>query len=223
MKELSRRNILKKSIVSAGSILLVSNVAKASSCLLTPDQTEGPFYPIEDQLDKDSDLTSVKGSLNNALGETIVMFGTVTDENCKPVKDALVEIWQACATGKYNHPGDPNPASLDPNFQYWGRALTNSKGEYSFKTIRPGHYQATETWMRPAHIHLKVHRRGYEELTTQVYFKDDPYNSNDRILMGLSEAERNRVIIDFKKTNTQANSPESKFKTGRFNITIKNF
>jgi protocatechuate 3,4-dioxygenase beta subunit len=223
MKELSRRNYLKKSILSAGSILLVSNVAKASSCLLTPDQTEGPFYPIEDQLDKDRDLTAVKGSDKRALGETIIMIGIVTDESCIPVKGALVEIWQACATGKYNHPGDPNPAALDPNFQYWGRALTNSNGEYSFKTIRPGHYQATESWMRPAHIHLKVHRRGYEELTTQVYFKDDPYNSNDRILMALSENERDSVIIDFKKKTTQVMDGEDKYRTGRFNITIKNF
>jgi protocatechuate 3,4-dioxygenase beta subunit len=223
VKDLSRRNILKKSIVSAGSLLLVSNVARAGSCILTPDQTEGPFYPIMDQLDKDSDLTSVKGLGKKALGETIVMVGVVTDANCVPVKGALVEIWQACASGKYNHPGDPNPAKLDENFQYWGRAITNDKGEYSFKTIRPGHYEATTSWIRPAHIHLKVHRRGYEELTTQVYFQDDPYNSNDRILQSLSPAERAKVIVDFSKKNSQTNLMSLPHKTGKFDITIRNF
>ena len=224
MKELSRRNYLKKSILSAGSLLLVSNVARASSCVLTPDQTEGPFYPTSDQMDKDNDLTIIKGGSAFAEGETIVMVGVVTGENCRPVKGALVEIWQACATGKYNHPGDPNPAQLDPNFQYWGRAITNSKGEYNFKTIRPGHYQATSNWMRPSHIHLKVHRRGYEELTTQVYFKDDPYNSKDRILQSLSDEEKNKVIVDFKEQkDQQGNNIVNAPKSGRFDITIKNF
>jgi len=211
-----RRSLLVKSIMGAGALAAAPGAVKAAlkSCGLTPAQTEGPFYPIADQADKDNDLTLVRGRTKQALGEVVIMKGIVQDDECRPVKNALVEIWQACASGKYNHPGDPNPATLDPDFQYWGRATTNERGEYEFKTIRPGHYQATNTWMRPAHIHLKVHRRGYEELTTQVYFKDDPYNGNDRILQSLSRAERNNVIVDFK------NRPHT-HKTGIFNISIK--
>lgn len=210
----TRRNLLKTSLLSIGTLSLASKPAFAAlSCGLTPAQTEGPFYPIEDQLDKDSDLTYVKDKSKRALGEVIVLRGVVLDDECKPIKNALVEIWQACASGKYNHPGDPNPAQLDPNFQYWGRSMTNDKGEYEFKTIIPGQYQATSTWMRPAHIHFKVHRRGHEELTSQLYFKGDRFNSSDRILQSLNEKDQKSVIVDFKK-------PAIGPKVGTFNITL---
>ena len=184
---MNRRNLFRKTILGAGSLALAPNALKAAmdTCGLTPEQTEGPFYPINDQ--------------------------------CRPVKDALVEIWQACASGKYHHSGDPNPASLDPNFQYWGRTVTNSKGKYEFFTIIPGHCPATNSWIRPAHIHMKVHRRGYTELTTQMYFKGDSYNAGDRILQSLSQAERDSVIVDFSKKETH---PLGEFNTGRFDITI---
>ncbi len=221
MKELSRRNYFKKSVLSVGSLLLAAKGVRANSCQLTPDQTEGPFYPIEDQIDKDSNLTRLTGSQKQAKGQVIIMAGVVSDENCRPVENALVEIWQACETGKYNHPSDPNPAQLDPDFQYWGRSVTNSRGEYSFKTIRPGHYRATSSWIRPAHIHLKVHRRGYEELTTQVYFKDDPYNSNDRILNSLTKVEQRNVIVDFKSSERDGIRLDETLKRGEFNITIR--
>jgi protocatechuate 3,4-dioxygenase beta subunit len=215
MKELSRRHLLKKSLIGAGAVAAVPTTVKAAlqSCGLTPAQTEGPFYPINEQADKDNDLTWVKGKNKQASGSVVILKGVVQDDQCRPVKNALVEIWQACASGKYNHPGDPNTAALDPNFQYWGRSVTNDKGEYSFTTIVPGHYPATNSWMRPAHIHMKVHRRGYEELTTQVYFKGDRYNNGDRILQSLSPAERRSVIVDFKKLPYQ-------YDTGEFNITI---
>jgi protocatechuate 3,4-dioxygenase beta subunit len=223
MKGLSRRKYLKNSLVAASSLLVASKAVKAGleSCGLTPEQTEGPFYPIKDQKDKDNDLTKVKGRKNQALGEVIIIKGKVLDEDCRPVANALVEIWQACATGRYNHPGDPNTAKLDPDFQYWGRAITNEKGEYSFKTIKPGHYQATSTWMRPAHIHLKVHRRGFEELTSQVYFEGDKYNSGDRVLQGLPKEEREKVIISLKKQIDNFGLPKNSPKVGEFDITIR--
>ena len=213
MTEISRRSILMKTLISAGGVLVGAKVVNASECGITPQQTEGPFYPIEDQADKDNDLTLIRGASIRAEGETVILTGVVRTPDCHPVTGALVEIWQACASGKYNHPGDPNPARLDPNFQYWGRAITNDKGEYSFKTIRPGQYQATRDWIRPSHIHLKVHRRGYEELTTQVYFSDDNLNASDRILMALDAAERRRVVVDFKKGHQG-------LKTGQFDITL---
>ena len=223
LSKLSRRNYLRNSVFSAGSVFFAGHAAKAASCLLTPEQTEGPFYPISDQADKDNDLTSVKNKDKKAEGEVIIMTGIVSDEKCQPIEGVLVEIWQACVTGKYNHPSDPNPAELDPNFQYWGRAITNAKGEYSFKTIRPGQYQATANWMRPSHIHLKAQRRGYEELTTQVYFKDDPYNSKDRILQSLSPEERQKVVVDFREQKDHLGKPTNAPRVGSFNITIKPF
>lgn len=210
----TRRNLLKNSLLSIGAISIASKSALATSCGLTPAQTEGPFYPIQDQLDKDSDLTFVNSRFLRAQGEVIILKGIVIGSECSPVENALVEIWQACASGKYNHPGDPNPAKLDPNFQYWGRAITNSKGEYSFRTIIPGQYQATSTWMRPSHIHFKVHKRGYEELTSQLYFKGDRFNADDRILQSLSQSDQKNVIVDFIKLD---DGP----RVGHFNITIK--
>ena len=216
----NRRNLLKNSALLIAPLGL-STKAIGQVCGLTPQQTEGPFYPVNDQIDKDADLTFMTDRNKSALGEVIIIQGKVIDENCGPVENAIVEIWQACATGKYNHPGDPNPASLDPNFQYWGRALTNKDGEYQFKTIRPGHYQATSTWMRPAHIHFKVHRRGYVELTSQLYFKDDIYNANDRILQSLSPAEQKLLVVDFKNQLDQFRNKTNKPKLGKFDISIE--
>lgn len=215
IENLNRRSLLGKLLVAAPVSVLGAKQVLAQSCGLTPEQTEGPFYPIADQLDKDNDLTFVKGSKKKALGEECIIKGVVRNERCEPVAGALVEIWQACATGKYNHPGDPNPAKLDPNFQYWGRATTNSKGEYFFKTIMPGAYQATSTWKRPPHIHFKVHLRGFQELTTQMYWGGNALNKNDRILQSMSREERELVIVEFKKVN--------EIKTGQFNLTLQGF
>ncbi len=209
MKE-SRRKFFKSSIL-AGTSLLVANSTSAS-CIITPAQTEGPFYPIDDQLDTDTDLVFRKGAPKKAKGKVVYVKGRVLDQNCEPVKGALVEIWQACESGKYNHPNDPNPAKLDPNFQYWGKAITNNKGQYLFRTIIPGSYPATTSWLRPPHIHFKVSIRGYEELVTQMYFKGESLNQNDKILQSLSDLEKKNVIVNFKKVNNKL--------TGKFDITI---
>jgi protocatechuate 3,4-dioxygenase beta subunit len=195
MKDLSRRQIL-KTIAASGGMLGLAPIAKAAlECgPSTVRQTEGPFYPVRDQIDKDTDLTKVAGSSKAALGRQIVVEGIVQDEKCAPVKDAFVEIWQACASGKYNHPADPNLAPMDPNFQYWGIARTNAKGEYSFKTIYPGAYPADENWMRPPHIHFKVHKWGYRELITQLYFEGEAFNELDLILQALSEPDQVSVV-----------------------------
>jgi protocatechuate 3,4-dioxygenase beta subunit len=211
-KAVNRRNLLKK-LAMAVPVGLVSTKALAESCGLTPPQTEGPFYPIADQLDKNTDLTKVDGRALSARGEVCLVSGIVQDEKCRPIAGALVEIWQACDTGKYNHPADPNPAKLDPNFQYWGRTVTNEKGEYLFKTIIPGAYPATNTWMRPPHIHFKAGLRGYEELTTQMYWKGHPLNAGDRILQSLSPVERDLVLVDFDKSGG--------IPRGNFNLTLR--
>jgi len=208
--EESRRKFFKKTIL-AGSSLVMMNSSSAA-CIITPAQTEGPFYPIEDQLDTDTDLVFKKGASKKARGKVVYVKGRVLDQQCKPVERALVEIWQACDTGKYNHPNDPNSAPLDPNFQYWGKAITNKKGEYIFRTIIPGAYPATSTWKRPPHIHFKVSIRGYEELVTQMYFKGESLNQGDKILQSLSELEKKNVIVDFKKVKNRL--------IGNFDITI---
>jgi protocatechuate 3,4-dioxygenase beta subunit len=212
---MDRRKLLKKSVLGVG--IFGASVASASNlldaCTETPAQTEGPFYPIRDQEDKNTDLVIVKGKTQAAKGKIIYIYGIVKNQYCQPVPNALVEIWQACASGKYNHPSDPNPAPLDPNFQYWGQATTDNQGKYSFRTIVPGEYKATSTWVRPPHIHFKVHLRGHEELTTQMYFKNHPLNKKDRILNSLSKTDQEKVLVDFK--------PHQGKVIGRFDIELK--
>ena len=170
----------------------------------TPEQPLGPFYPERDQQDKDNDLVYVKGRSAGASGEVIHVTGVVTDENCAPIKGALVEIWQACDTGRYNHSGDPNVgAALDPNFQYWGRDVSKENGQYTFRTIFPGEYPATANWIRPPHIHFKISCRGYKELVTQLYFSGMETNKGDRILQALPETEKQKVVMPLQNVNNQ--------------------
>jgi len=195
----SKRRFLKSSIGIVGGLVTVNALSAEwvqSICTsITPKQPEGPFYPINEQLDSDNDLTILEGSTKRAKGQIVYTKGIVQDQYCNPVQDALVEIWQACASGKYNHPNDPNEAELDPDFQYYGKSVTNEKGEYLFKTILPGSYPAAEDWIRPSHIHFKVHKRNYTELTTQMYFEGLQYNAEDLILNALNEDEKKSVIV----------------------------
>ena len=197
MVDISRRHMLKASgLVGLG--LGASKLVGASldqMCVETPVQPEGPFYPVRDQSDKNNDLTMVQGKTERALGTIIYVSGKVVDQNCTSVSGATVEIWQACQTGRYNHPGDNNNSSpLDPNFQYWGIDVTDNDGLYSFKTIIPGHYYAGTNWIRPPHIHFKVHKLGIMELITQMYFMGNQYNDGDLILKKIPQNNRASVV-----------------------------
>lgn len=216
-----RRNALKIGLSASGLLLAMAPMTKAlgQACLgKTPEQPEGPFYPIHDQLDKDNDLTSVAGKSERAKGELIYVRGIATDEKCQPIKGALVEIWQACHTGKYNHPGDPNTAALDTNFQYWGKCVTNEKGEYLFKTILPGAYPAGDGWIRPPHIHYKISGFGFGELITQMYFLGNDLNDKDLILKRLSKPDQSKVVVELKDP-PEGFEPDSRI--GTFNITLE--
>ena len=210
-----RRNFLKKSLALGTLItadwLLSSSVY--SSCNLTPRESSGPFYPLSYPLDQDNDLTYVKDKSQKAKGEIIYVTGIVQDESCEPISKATIEIWQACATGRYNHPRDRNPAELDPNFQYWGKAITNEQGEYGFKTIKPGSYPASWFWTRPPHIHFTVRSPKHPELTTQMYFSDEPLNNKDRLLKNHSKEEQEKCVVTFYQKG------QNKF--GQFNLILK--
>jgi protocatechuate 3,4-dioxygenase beta subunit len=191
---MKRRQLLKLGLGAGAALGMASMAQGVPLCASTPAQTEGPFYPITPQSDKDWDLTQVAGNTQKALGEEIIIVGQVTSGDCQPLPGTLVEIWQACNSGKYNHPNDPNTAPLDPHFQYWGKALTNEEGIYLFKTILPGAYPATANWIRPPHIHYKVHKWGFNELTTQLYFSGQDYNASDRILQQIPPDKQDLVV-----------------------------
>lgn len=165
---------------------------------LTPKNPEGPFYPKRDQLDKDFDLTLLEGHTERAHGQVIRVAGRVLDQQGQPVEGALVDIWQANAYGRYHHENDPATAPLDPNFQGWGMVKTDADGRYSFMTIKPGAYKVQSNWSRPPHIHFKVSRRGYHELTTQMYFEHEELNEKDRLLLAVDEKVRKLLVVDFQ-------------------------
>ncbi len=216
----SRRKFLKfAGISSLGGLVAFKAANAVANCDLgaTPEQPLGPFYPKRFPLDSDVDLTRVKGRAANASGEVVIVSGIVSDEQCRPVEGAIVEIWQACVTGKYNHPSDTSNNSLDPNFQYYGMMKSNEKGAYSFRTIRPGSYQASVSWRRPPHIHFKISLRGYEELVTQMYFAGEALNSRDLILSDLHPEEQKKVVVEFKKENHLGEI----IGKGTFDITLK--
>lgn len=200
---INRRSLLKNSLISTAALLTLPLTARtAEQCLngeKTPTQALGPFYPVVDQIDTDADLIQVSGANKAAKGKIIIVEGRITDQACNPVPGALVEIWQACESGRYNHPSDPNTAPLDPNFQYWGKAVTNKEGQYRFRTIIPGAYKADTSWIRPPHIHFKVSRLGYIELITQMYFSGEQHNATDLILKRLKKSDQRKVIVEFKE------------------------
>ncbi|BBM86936.1 protocatechuate 3,4-dioxygenase [Candidatus Uabimicrobium amorphum] len=198
--KISRRKALGLSI---GFFAGLFSTLKAD-CETTVSQTEGPFYPQDLSQEKDNDLTRIKGSTQQATGNIVYIFGSVRDENCQPIPKAIVEIWQACASGRYKHSEDTHNAPLDENFQYWGRYICDDSGRYAFKTIVPGPYPVNRNWWRPPHIHFKVTKRGYFELTSQMYFAHHPLNKKDRILRKLSREEQQQVVVEFN--NAQENN-----------------
>ena len=111
------------------------------------------------------------------IGERIILHGRVLSENGRAVPNALIELWQANAGGRYRHKNDSYLAPLDPNFGGCGRTVTDEDGYYRFVTVRPGPYpwpNGPNSW-RPAHIHLSVFGSVFaQRLITQCYFEGDP-------------------------------------------------
>ncbi len=192
---MKRRELLQNSGLILGTFLATKAHA-LSQCGITPRQVKGPFYPVAEIPEVDADLT--RTSTGVAIGQKVVVRGKVMDHLCRPLKNVKVEVWQACHTGKYNHPDDTFEGELDPHFQYFAKLTTDESGEYSFKTIIPGSYPATHEWMRPPHIHFRVLAPGHPEFITQMYFKGHVLNQHDRILQALSKEDQNKLVVEFK-------------------------
>jgi protocatechuate 3,4-dioxygenase beta subunit len=217
----SRRDVL-RAVLVAGASLAVPGRAVAELCQETPPQEEGPFYLNNYDRTKpaphNSDLTAVPGATGRPEGDIIYVTGRVTNEECGPVKGAMVEIWQANAKGRYIHAADPNPAPKDPNFLGFGEAMTDENGIYSFKTIKPGAYPVPGGWIRPPHIHFKVHGGFFHMMVTQMYFAGEEHNRDDFLLNSVSKAEQKRLIIE---PSRRAESNAENLYT--FNVALKPF
>jgi protocatechuate 3,4-dioxygenase beta subunit len=133
-----------------------------------------------------------------AQGSLIHVSGRVLDEDARPVANAVVELWQANAGGRYFHALDQRQAPLDPNFIGNGRVATDAEGRYGFFTIKPGAYPVPNSgrWWRPPHIHFSVVGPGtMSRLVTQMYFPGDPLNAHDRILLSIPDPAAQALLI----------------------------
>ncbi len=180
----------------------------------------GPAFGDSDVGPQDHDLT-INSQKNGApIGERIVVYGKVMDENKKAIPHALIEIWQANAAGRYIHKEDQHEAPLDPNFLGAGRCLTDKNGDYVFYTIKPGaypwgnHYNA---W-RPNHIHFSLFGPNItSRLVTQMYFPGDPLFAYDPIFKAVPEHARKRLVSEFSLERTEPDFALAY----RFNIVLK--
>jgi protocatechuate 3,4-dioxygenase beta subunit len=167
-------------------------------------EVTGPLLGDDRVGEDDHDLT--RGHDGEPLGERIVVHGRVVEEDGRPVRDTLVEVWQANAAGRYRHAADRHPAPLDPNFTGLGRCLTDGDGRYELVTIKPGAYpwgNHPNAW-RPAHIHFSLFGRAFtQRLVTQMYFPGDPLFGQDPIFGSVRDpAARERLVsrFDLKRT-----------------------
>ena len=167
-------------------------------------EVTGPLFGADRVSPEHADLTTCRGG--EALGQRIVVHGRVLDSDGRPVPDALVEVWQANAAGRYRHDRDTWPAPLDPHFDGLGRVVTDGEGRYRFTTVKPGAYpwgNHPNAW-RPAHIHFSLFGRAFtQRLVTQMYFPDDPLFDRDPIFSSVPEAARPRLVSRYDHATTQ--------------------
>ncbi len=154
----------------------------------------------------DNDLTRNSVRNGEPLGERIVVHGKVMDEFGRPIPNALIEIWQANAAGRYIHKIDQHDAPLDPNFLGAGRCMTDDEGNYKFYTIKPGAYpwgNHHNAW-RPNHIHFSLFGANItSRLITQMYFPGDPLLQYDPIFLGVPEKGRKLLVSEFDLSVTE--------------------
>ncbi|HEY7085780.1 MAG TPA: protocatechuate 3,4-dioxygenase [Hyphomicrobiaceae bacterium] len=186
---------LKRRVVLAGVAALLArppvSLAGTSALIVTPGQTEGPFYPVSFPADTDADLVCVEGQAALAVGQITHLSGRVLDHRGEIVRGAMLEIWQCDANGIYNHPRAPGRVRHDRGFQGYGRTEVDTAGRYAFRTIRPVPYPG-----RAPHIHFKVHAPGLGRLTTQLYIAGEPRNATDGVLNAIRDsAARESVIV----------------------------
>jgi protocatechuate 3,4-dioxygenase alpha subunit len=158
--------------------------------LPTASQTVGPYLHIGLGW-----LTIDRVAAPDCPGQHFELGGRVLDGDGQPVTDALVEIWQADAHGKYAHPEDTREVPLTPGFRGFGRVPTDAEGRFRFFTIKPGPVDGPEGGPQAPHLVVSVFMRGLlKRLVTRMYFPDDPRNADDRVLR-LVPAERRETLV----------------------------
>jgi protocatechuate 3,4-dioxygenase beta subunit len=188
----SRRRFLQQSAFA--SALFTAPGLFAEQLLPTASIGEGPFYPDKLPLDTDNDLILLNDSITPALGQITHLSGRVLSSAGVPVRSAFVEIWQVCGNGVYLHSGSSKREKYDRNFQGYGRFLTDSKGQYYFRTLRPVPYPG-----RTPHIHIAVSMSGKRIFTSQILIKDNPLNAQDGLARSVRDPKALATLMaEFK-------------------------
>lgn len=169
----------------------------------TPSQTGGPYVHIG-LLPQQANIEVFENNFNNqlvkenTLGECIRLEGQVFDGLGLPLRDVLIEIWQADANGVYPSAADIQGKAVDPNFHGWGRTGADFEtGFWSFNTIKPGAVPGRKGTTQAPHIALIIFARGINiGLNTRVYFEDEAEaNAQDPVLKGIEWAPRRQTLI----------------------------
>ena len=150
-----RKGLTRREILAAGLMLPLESLAQTCG-LITPRQTEGPFFKVSSPMR----VSLLEGGEKTRL----VLTGQVLTPDCKPVADALLDFWHSDEKGEYDNRG----------FRYRGHQHADAQGRYRLETIVPALYPG-----RARHIHVKVQAPGGRVLTTQLYFAGDPGNRRD--------------------------------------------
>jgi protocatechuate 3,4-dioxygenase alpha subunit len=153
-------------------------------------QTVGPFFHIGLNRLYVRDLAGPGVS-----GQRVEIEGRVLDADGQGVPDAMIEIWQANAHGKYAHPDDQQDKPTEPDFRGYGRTPTEEDGSFRFKTIKPGRVPGPDGKLQAPHIVVSVFMRGLlRRLVTRIYFPDDEANSEDYVLSLVEPCRRHTLI-----------------------------
>lgn len=160
------------------------------SLLTTSSQTVGPFVSIGFAW-----LTTTDIAPPGVAGERVAVEGRIVDGDGKPVSDAVVEIWQANARGKYAHPDDRQDKPVAAGFRGFGRIPTDGQGGFRFTTIKPGNVPGPGATTQAPHLVVSIFMRGLlKRLISRIYFPDDPANATDAVL-ALVPADRRATLI----------------------------
>lgn len=164
----------------------------------TLTELTGPVYGNDAIQPLDDDMIHNAVKNGEPLGERIIVAGRLLDDTGRPVPNALIELWQANAAGRYYHSAEQHNAPLDPNFTGTGRCITDQNGEYHFTTIKPGAYpwgNHLNAW-RPSHIHFSIIGVNFlQRLVTQMFFPGDPLLPLDPIFNSVPDAKARELLI----------------------------
>lgn len=167
----------------------------------TPSQTAGPYVHIG-LAPGAAGFSIFRQELGwdiagpDAPGERIRVEGMVFDGTGAPVKDVLIEVWQADAAGIHAHPEDPRHADVAPGFRGWGRVITEFEtGLWGFDTIKPGRVAGRNGRVMAPHVNLWIVARGINiGLNTRMYFEDED-NASDPVLNLVEQVDRRETLL----------------------------